>query len=292
MEYIAFADESGIGERLTSIASFSFLKDSLSAINGQITGLLGESGIREFKWQKLKNAKYRFCAIKLLDASWSFLGTADARIDVLVWDNQDSRHAIFGRDDISNYGRMFFHLHSHVLKKRPSNSIWDIFPDEKIEIDWDTVRKCLSASGRRQEFVESPLFGGFFKDTHYSIRDFRQVQSHQQPCCQVADLFAGLALFSHNHYDSFERWILQYTNLTLWKEEALTLSNSEEDRFRVLKHFETGCKSRRLGVSLNTRRCLCTPNPINPLNFWQYKPQHDQDRAPTRVYKNENPPRK
>jgi len=282
MDYIAFADESGIGERLTSIASFSFRSDSLPAINDQVCSLLAESDIKEFKWQKLKNAKYRFCAIKLLDAIWSFLGTSNARIDVLIWDNQDTRHAIYGRDDAANFGRMFFHLHSNVLKKRPRNSIWNIFPDEKIEIDWDTVRKCLSASGSRQEFVESPLFGGFFTDRYYSIKNIQQVQSHQQPCCQIADLFAGLALFSLTHYDSFEKWTSRSTNFGLWEEETLTLSNSEKHRFLALQYFDSGCKSRHLGVSLKTRRCLHTPNPKNPINFWHYKPQHDQDRAPTR----------
>jgi hypothetical protein len=282
MDYIAFADESGTGERLTSIASFSFRSDALPAINDQVKGLLAESDVREFKWQKLKNAKYRLCAVKLLDAVWSLIGTTDARIDVLVWDNQDTRHAILGRDDTANFGRMFFHLQSHVLKKRPSNSIWKLFPDEKVEIDWDTVRKCLSAVGRRMEFVESPLFGGFFKDPHYSIDDFRQVQSYQQPCCQIADLFAGLAVFSRTHYDSFERWISRATNLGLWDEETLPLSNRMENRFRILQHFNSGCKSRRLGVSLITRRCLYTPLPSNPINFWHYEPQHEQDKAPTR----------
>jgi hypothetical protein len=282
MDYIAFADESGIGEQLTSIASFSFRSESLPAINDQLWGLLAGSDIREFKWQKLKNAKYRFCAVKLLDVVWSLLGRADARIDVLVWDNQDTRHAIFGRDDTANFGRMFFHLQSHALKKRPSNSIWKIYPDEKIEIDWGTISKCLSAVGRRKKLFESPLFGDFFKDPYYSIEDFRQVQSDGQPCCQIADLFAGLALFSRTHYDSFERWTTRTTNLGLWEEETLLLSNREENRFHVLQHFDSGCKSRHLGVSLKTRRCLHTPFPNNPINFWRYEPQHDQDRAPTR----------
>lgn len=162
MEYTAFADESGIGEWLTSIASFSFRSDALSAINDRLKGLLAESDVREFKWQKLKNAKYRLCAVKLLDAIWSLLGTTDARVDVLIWDNHDTRHAIQGRDDTANFGRMFFHLQSNVMKKRPRKSIWKLFPDEKMDIDWDTIHECLSATGRRKEFVESPLFGGFF----------------------------------------------------------------------------------------------------------------------------------
>lgn len=281
MDYVAFSDESGIGERFTSIASFSFRYDALQTVNSTLARLLQESSVSEFKWQKLKGAKYRFCALKFLDVVWDLISSADARVDVLVWDNQDTRHAVPGRDDSANFGRMFFHLHSHILRMRPRKVVWRLFPDEKVEIDWHTINQCLSAIGRRQHEDTLIAADAFFSDQHYSITEFRQVHSHDEPCCQIADFFAGLTIFSRRCYDSFVQWSSQSgPNLRLWPAPSLQLSNQHEDRFIVLSSFEAGCKTRKLGVSLNSKRCLHTPRPANPINFWHYEPQHKHDIAP------------
>lgn len=283
MQYVAYSDESGTGERFTSIASFSLRQDALLVVNDALKRLLDSSSVGEFKWQKLKDAKYRHCALKLLNTVWDCLGTADARVDVLIWDHEDKRHATPGRDDMANFGRMFFHLQSASMKRRARNSEWRLLPDERVEIDWDTVRKCLAAIGRRRQFIKAPLLGNFFADPFYSVIECRQVVSHEEPCTQVADFFAGLAVFSRTHYEKFERWVISsHPNLGLWEDTTVEISNREENRFRVLQAFYTGCKERRLGVSLRTRRYLHTPRPSYPLNFWHYEPQHELDRAPRR----------
>jgi hypothetical protein len=246
-------------------------------------GILGESDVSEFKWHKLKTAKYRFCAEKILDALFGALQSFDARVDVVIWDICDSRHRIADRDDVANYGRMYFHLQSQVMKRRPKGSEWCLYPDEQVEIDWKTVNQCLSAVGRHRQYIDSPLFGGFFADRYYQIQELCPVESHRTPCCQVADLFAGLSVFSKIHYDQYEKWIEKdIPSLQLYREEEIETTNREENRFRVLKDFNAECKTRKLGVSLKTRRCLCTPDPNNRLNFWHYEPQHELDRAPQR----------
>lgn len=283
MDYIAYSDESNTGERFTSIASFSLRKDALSSVNAVLKQILTESNVYEFKWQKLKDAKYRHCALKFINAVWKFLGSAEARVDVLVWDNQDSRHAIAGRDDSANFGRMFFHLHAVSIKRRPKNSNWELLPDERVDIDWVAAKQCLAAVGRQRQLIEAPLIGDFFADPHYTVNNFKQVKSHEEPCIQVADLFAGLAVFSRIHYDAFEQWSdLLEPDLGLWEKPSVCPSNREENRFHVLKDFNAGCKFRHLGVSLRKDRCLHTPNPSNPINFWHYKPQHGKDLAPVR----------
>lgn len=243
-----------------------------------------ESEVSEFKWNKLKDAKYRFCALKFIEAVISFIGRHDARIDVLIWDTHDSRHRIPGRDDTANFERMFFHLHSQALKRRPRNAIWKIFPDNRIGIDWETIKQCLRAVGEKAEFIELPLLNEFFLDQYYQIEKFNEVKSEDHPCCQVADLFAGLAVFSKTHYEPFKQWTNRKSpNLDLFPENSLVLSNREDNRFEVLKYLNECCKSRRLGVSLDTFRCLCTRNPRYPINFWHYEPQHEQDKAPSKL---------
>ena len=59
MDYISFADESYASHRFKSIATFSFKADCLDEVNSNITNILRECNIEEFKWEKLKKAKYR-----------------------------------------------------------------------------------------------------------------------------------------------------------------------------------------------------------------------------------------
>lgn len=283
MHYVSFADESYSSDGFQSIAAFSLKSDNLEQISFDLRNILDNSSVKEFKWQKLKDAKYEFCAKKLIDAVWKLIQTDDARIDVVVWDINDSRHNVKGRDDIANYGRMFFHLHSNTLKRRSKSLTWDLFPDEGVGVDWDIVSQCIDASGQRREFVNLPLLGSFFSDPHYSIASLKEVKSHEEPCCQIADLFAGMSIFSRTHYERFEKWC-EYTSpsLSLFPGERPQVTRAEEHRFPILQYFDQGCKNRRLGVSLKSKKYLQTLNPNNPINFWHYIPQHEMDKAPTK----------
>jgi hypothetical protein len=282
MNFIAYSDESyTTAERYRSIATFSFALRSHQQIRTELLNILKDSEVSEFKWHKLKDARYRFCAIKFIEAVIGFLEKHDARIDVLIWDTHDSRHRIRGRDDTANFERMFFHLQSQVLKRRPRNAKWKIYPDRQLEINWDNVAGCLEAVGKRIEVVELPLLNSFFGDSFYQIQEFSEVESHEHPCCQVADLFAGVAVFSKTHYGLFKKWTKKkMPSLSLFQENDPAVSNREVNRFEVLKYLNECCKRKRLGVSLNTFSCLRTPNPQYPINFWHYEPQHEQDKAP------------
>jgi hypothetical protein len=175
---------------------------------------------------------------------------------------------------------MFYHLHRNSLQKRPKNSKWTIFPDEQLEIDWNTVRQCLEAVGKHRELINMPLFGDFFSDLYYEIIDFRQVKSHESLCCQIADLFSGLIVFSKVNYNGYKKW--KERNIpTFFPEVKSKFSNSEEDRFEVLEYFNSECKKRRLYVGLDSTKCLYTYKPEYPINFWYYEPQHEKDKAPT-----------
>jgi len=283
-DFVSYSDESGTGgERHTCIASISFAHKKTEEIYSTLSDILLESGVNEFKWQKLKDAKYRYCAIKLLDYFWDLIGHAGARMDAIIWDHQDSRHTVKKRDNSANFGRMFYHLHNAALKRRPRNSTWALFPDEKVGIDWDTVSLCMTAAGERIDRFELELTGEFFIDQYFKVEQFEQVESHIEFPCQFADLFAGLALFSISHYDKFKLWESQKTStLGLFEEDNYDPTNREANRFEVLDYFNKGCKRRKLYVSLDSHSCLKTMKSSSPINFWHYEPQHENDKAPTK----------
>jgi len=282
MEYSVYSDESYItAERYRSIAAVSFPRTYESEIVCRIEDILSNSSVDEFKWFKLKNAKYRFCAEKFVDLIFSFLLYRSIRIDVLTWDTEDSRHKIPGRDDDANFARMFFHLLRNLMNRRENDSEWYIYPDENMAIDWETVKDCLVSTGRWRQYFESQLFGNEFSEQYYHIREFEQIVSKDTPPSHLADFMAGLAVFSINSYDNFCCWCDKQMPL-FGTIEHHDLSNKTEERCKILEGFIAKCRAKNLGVSIKSKCCLWTPNPKNPINFWHYSPQHDRDRAPTR----------
>ncbi|MFC1828046.1 DUF3800 domain-containing protein [Thermodesulfobacteriota bacterium] len=285
MEYLVYSDESYItAERYRSIGAVSFPRSYEAEINSRLEFILSDSCVEEFKWNKLKTAKYRFCAEKLTDFLFEILFDKSVRVDVIIWDTQDSRHKIPGRDDDANFARMFFHLMRNLMQRREKDSDWYVCPDENLAIDWATIQDCLVSAGRWQQYFESQLFGDAFSEQFFHIQEFDQVISKDTPLCQIADFLAGLAVFSKNSYEKYCLWCdSEKEQMSLFDHvEPPDLSNKEKERFPILKTFLKKCRAKRLGVSIKTNHCLCTPNPHNPINFWHYTPQHPHDKAPLR----------
>ncbi len=106
---------------------------------------------------------------------------------------------------------------------------------------------------------------------------------------QLADLFAGLSIYSRSCFNRYENWKIRNANQCgLFIDDQSThlkLSKSDQERCLVLDEFDKKCKRHRLGVSLKTARGLKTFDHSKPLNFWWYEPQHEEDKAPCRVRK-------
>lgn len=287
VNFVAFTDESYItAERFRSIASYSMPFNILETVEIELNSILVSSNVREFKWEKLKDARYRFCAIKIIDYIIDSIINNNIRIDIVIWDTYDSRHCVRNRNDDANFERMFFHLLTSSMKRRPHLSKWGIYPDEKNEIDWNTIKSCLKAVGQWRDNKASIFAIDFFSDQFFHIEELQQVISKERPPSQVADLFAGLGVFSKTHYSKYKNWLLsQSLNFGLFDQDQVEekLSNREKARFEVLRYFNEKCKLLKLGVSLESKCCLNTPNPKNPINFWTYVPQHEFDKAPTKI---------
>jgi hypothetical protein len=287
--HVGFSDESNwnVG-RFRSLGLITTPLCYMEELENRLSNILEESGLEEFKWKKLKNARERFAAEKLCKFVIEQALSNHLRVDVLVWDIQDRRHTVVGRDDIANLQRMYYHLFRNTLRLRwPDNAVWRLYPDEHTAIDWETIRDCLDHVSSHVEIEQSLLTIGKFKlrlKNEFGLEDIVSARSSDHALLQVADLFAGMAVFSKEKYDEYKAWLKSNSpQLSLLKEEVHeNWSNSDRERFRVLKAFDDTCKENKLGVSLNTKRGLWTPDPKNPINFWIYEPQHPEDKAPVK----------
>lgn len=281
MRFVVFTDESKLtASRFRSLSAFSMYRLCWKEAEEGISKILKDSGIKEFKWKKLKSAQYYFCAEKFINFIFENLEKFKIRIDTILWDTQDARHKVFGRNDIENFERMFFHLLKNSMKKRPKNAKWDIRPDQLGGIDWETIQDCLTAIGNKKEFTKN-IFGDFFSDPDYKIESFKEKDSKIEKSIQIADLFAGMATFSRENFQVLGKW-KEKQKPSLFEQEESQLSNSEKYRCKIIDFFYHECKSKKIGVSLHSKKCLNTFDPKKPINFWNYEPQHEFDKAPAR----------
>lgn len=288
--HVGFADESNwnVG-RFRSLGLVTTSLAQLDYLNNQLVVLLSESSIAEVKWQSLSGAREQFAAQKLCNFAIEQACKGVLRVDVLVWDIEDSRHKVRGRDDVANLQRMYYHLFRNVLRLRWSNdALWKLHPDEHTAIDWDAIQDLLESVSTRIE-IESSIFdqGGFRLrlKRDFGIEEIQPVISREQPLLQLADLFAGLAVFSREKFIEYRQWLEDNSEQLSFiekDENANDFSRRTKVRFQVLKEFAATCKLRKLGVSLKSSQGLRTPNPRKPINFWLYEPQHPEDKAPTK----------
>jgi hypothetical protein len=292
VSHLAFADESHWNSgRFRSLALVTLRHADLPAFSYELQRLLEESKVKEFKWERLRDARYRFAALKLGTFAIEQAARQKLRLDILMWDTEDSRHSIRGRDDVQNLGRMYYQLFKYVLRERwPDKSTWRLHPDEHTALDWPNVEEYLDrASMRARPFADMFSEGKIkisFK-VEFKIAGICPLSSTEEPFIQVADLFAGLVAFSRESYAEFEKW-QRATNpqpkfeFEVGEEEAIN-SHSNKERFVVIQELNTLCKTCRLGVSLRTHKGFRTRDPRNPVNFWWYEPQHIHDKAPTKA---------
>ena len=251
--------------------------------------ILFRKGAKEFSWKDLRTADKFSLAKELCYLAVEKLDNRQMRIDVLIWDTRDRRHTVRNRDDTENLARMYYHLLANVTEKRwPGGSIWEICPDERTDMNWQTLEDCLRHPSRKTrtsgQFRIDPKVA-----TRSSVISVNQVTSSARPLVQVADLFAGLAAFSWNSRSAYEQWLLQESGqakLNLFGDnEPTILSPGETYKARALQCLDDINRNMRLGIRYSPNDGLRSSAPIKPLNFWFYRPQSPEDKAPQKYRK-------
>lgn len=287
--HVAYSDESqhNIG-RYRAIGMISLPVEHIGRISTNIQQELNQSEVAEARWKKIKGARDRFAAQKVINICLQEARQKNIRADVVIWDTHDKRHAIQGRDDNKNLHNMYVQLFKNVLRKRWSiESTWQIFPDENSIIDWSFVKNTL-ANTDRFTARKANLLGDDWLTlrTHFGIVEVSEVSSKEVYLAQAADLFAGMGVFSYEYLKIYQSWVRQNSpQIEMFESKARTLTSKEEEHSRVLHEFALQVNKYSLGVSITTSHGLYTNNPSNPINYWFYRPQYNYDKAPIRASK-------
>ncbi len=248
--YAGYADETqyNIG-RYRGVALVSAPLAHVAALEAEITRILVESGVGECKWEKVRSAKTRFAADKLF--AWTVEAALDGRlfVDTLTWDTSAAITPSQPLPYLKKLHRMYACLLSGSLAHRwPDGGSWVIYPDEQDALRWPVI----AAASPRIAHVEPRISAG-------------------EPLIQLADLFAGLAVFSRAGYDTYEQWLcLPPGERRASADPPASLrgmSASDRQRCLLLDDFFLRCKLRLPGVSLRTARGLRTYNPDRPITF-------------------------
>lgn len=206
--HCGFSDESSWNDgRYRSISMVTGTVDALKAMQSELDNVLGERNIKEFKWKDLKGEKKIQAAIQMFQIAGRYAAADECRIDTLIWDSQDTRHDVVGRDDLQNLGRMYYHLSRNVFhKKWPSNAVWMLLPDEHHEIHWGSLEQCLDAVSMKRTQLSFSVECGLGYRNAFNIAEIKPVESQKYRLTQLADLFAGVSVFSWNNHVIFRSW--------------------------------------------------------------------------------------
>lgn len=281
--HYAFSDESkhNLG-RYRSIGMISMPVTNYTNIENNLMHILSKyrKSIKSFKWTKLKN-KNTFNAISdMINLVMENCRENNLRIDVLIWDIEDSRHRIPGRNDSSNLARMYYHLFENVLKRRwEEESIWDLYPDQNTAIDWSLLEDILVSKRFKVKRINSSFA---FEMFNRSVQ-INESTPTENPLIQIADIFAGMGCYSWENFEHFKEWerLKSGQKFLIPPKNTKELSRRDKHRCPILKQVHEDCKSRKYQISLSSTKGLYSNNPQKPINFWLYTPQSDKDQAPT-----------
>jgi hypothetical protein len=285
----AYSDESGFpAERYHAISVVSGQREHIKCLRSYLDSVLWDRGLSELKFEEVRGHRPKLeAAREFIRHAVEFAADKKVRVDVLIWDTQDSRHSVVTRDDIANLHRMYYKVLVHIGRTWGQTD-WSFYPDERSDVDWGEIQGFLNKTGTVKTKPQLlKLFDEqkkFFRFVHITPR-----KSDNEPLVQLADLFAGIATFSRQKGEGYQSWIRarkHEQHPALFEVEGGSVVDSSKAdivRFELLQGFEALCKDHNLGVNLSKKCYLWTPNPKNSINFWNYEPQHEDDKAPTRL---------
>jgi hypothetical protein len=246
-----YSDESSYNYGVVrGVGALSLQLDDAARLGEAVADLLGASGVRELKWEKVRTARTAFAAEKAL--AWALDHALDGalKIETLTWDVTTAEASHARKPALTHLREAYTMLLTSVMARRAGRNdhheTWRVIPDEQTAVPWARLRSAFPPE-----------------------TEITPARSETQPLIQLADLFAGLAVFSRAAYDAYERWLcVPHRDPTARvNATARHAPASQAYRFALLDDFYATCVRRLPGISLQTRRGLYTWRADAPVQF-------------------------
>lgn len=280
---VIFSDESGIDRRnrFGAICTISGPREVLLKLHSELNKVLDSYKRSDFGFSKVKGRKNLNLAKELVDIGLKYIHSKKIWIHILIWDKNDDRHRVQGRDDNANLARMYYHIIKQVHIDWRNIDDWSFYPDQFSAIDWsDDVIKFI----RNTKFCEDPNL--FESEPLVRFPEYLKVEekdSKVMSIIQLSDLFAGIVRASRDKNQEFEAFLEIISNqLELFKNDSVSISNNLEPKLELLKYFREESSKLRLGVNFSVNKYFATFNKKNNIFIWHYSSQGDYDKAPVK----------
>lgn len=278
----AYSDESGInvGDRYTSVSVVSGEAEVLNCLRDKLNKTLRDKNIDEVKFFKIKGYKSPFtqAAISFIECVVNdFARYNKVRVDTITNDNKSLERDNYGDGDKPDLERIYYSVLTDIVR-RWRYTKWGFYADVNSKVNWKEIVSYLNRTKLRKR-VEKPLLIKLMLDENpeFEFSEVKQVDSVEEPLVQLADLFAGMAKFSHDSVEynvNCAEWLKRSKNekqgelIKLVKQDNWHIEKSVECRYRVIGRMVSICHGHRLYVSINSENHLRTWRPANPINFW------------------------
>lgn len=278
----AYSDESGInvGDRYTSVCVVSGEAEALNYLRDKLRETLRNNNVCEVKFSKIRRygSPYTKAAVGFIGCVVNECAIYNrVRIDTMTTDNECLNGEDYDSVSEPDLMGMSYQVLSNVGRTWGCTQ-WGFYPDENPRVNWSEWGSCLSmTSTLTAEWGEKPFIGRSDEDAQFEFSEVKELNSVEEPLIQVADLFAGMARFSHEDNGDRAEWVERSRDATQGKliesmaRDKGNIPRSRKGRYRVIGELYSLCHRYGLYVSLTGENDLRVWGTQSPINFWDYR---------------------
>lgn len=257
----AYSDESGInvGDRYTSVSVVSGEAEALNYLRDKLRETLRDKNVDEVKFSKISSygSPYTKAAVDFVGCVVNDFAICNkVRIDTITTDNECLNGEDYDSVSEPDLEGMYYHVLSHV-GRRWGCTQWGFYPDENSRVNWSGI-------------VSS-------EDAQFQFSEVKELNSVGEPLVQLADLFAGMARFSHEDNGGCAEWVERSRDegqgklIPSMAWDKGNIPKLKGCRYKLIGGLYFLCRRHKLYVSLRSEKHLRTWRPQSPINFWDYR---------------------
>ena len=251
----------------------------LNCLRDKLGETLRDKNVEEVKFSEIKGygSPITKAAIKFIESIVNdFAIYNSVRVDTITTDNEclDGNNYDYGNEP--ELERMYYCVLANVVRRWGCTK-WGFYPDMNSGVNWSEIVSFLNMT-RMQKKVKKPLLIElmFGEDEQFKFSEVEELNSVEEPLVQLADLFAGMARFSHEDDVNCAEWLERWRDprqgemMTSMGRNKGDIERRKECRYRLIGELYFLCRRHGLYVSIRSENHLKTWRPKSPINFWDY----------------------